>query len=68
MIIFYFEWIIIIIFIIGNMIFVYKRKHSLVVLFSLEFIVLSIFFLIVLINLSYDIFMLMVFLVFSVGH
>nr|QKX48747.1 NADH dehydrogenase subunit 4L [Linoclostis gonatias] len=52
----------------GNMIFVSKHKHLLIVLLSLEFIVLSIFFL-MMIYLSFienDMYMLMVFLVFSV--
>nr|YP_010417401.1 NADH dehydrogenase subunit 4L [Oxyodes scrobiculata]USF12099.1 NADH dehydrogenase subunit 4L [Oxyodes scrobiculata] len=57
-----------IMFIIGNMIFVLKHKHLLIVLLSLEFIVLSIFFfmLIFLNYIDYDLYMLMVFLVFSV--
>nr|YP_010968324.1 NADH dehydrogenase subunit 4L [Parapoynx fluctuosalis]WNN67135.1 NADH dehydrogenase subunit 4L [Parapoynx fluctuosalis] len=55
-------------FILGNLIFVSKYKHLLIVLLSLEFIVLSIFFffLILFCNLNYDMYMLMVFLVFSV--
>nr|YP_010309870.1 NADH dehydrogenase subunit 4L [Tethea albicostata]UMR54984.1 NADH dehydrogenase subunit 4L [Tethea albicostata] len=55
-------------FILGNMIFVSKHKHLLVVLLSLEFIVLSIFFLMLIyfIMVDYDMYMLMVFLVFSV--
>nr|UXW64196.1 NADH dehydrogenase subunit 4L [Colias erate] len=55
-------------FIIGNMIFVSKYKHLLIVLLSLEFIVLSIFFF-MLLMLSYlenELYFLMVFLVFSV--
>nr|YP_009967181.1 NADH dehydrogenase subunit 4L [Chalcidica minea]APO08599.1 NADH dehydrogenase subunit 4L [Chalcidica minea] len=58
----------IIMFILGNMIFVSKHKHLLIVLMSLEFIVLSIFFLMVIILLSIDfsMYMLMIFLVFSV--
>nr|YP_009107234.1 NADH dehydrogenase subunit 4L [Tyspanodes hypsalis]AIT99553.1 NADH dehydrogenase subunit 4L [Tyspanodes hypsalis] len=62
-------WILIIImFIVGNMIFVSKHKHLLIVLLSLEFIVLSIFFFMVLMftYIEYDMYMLMVFLVFSV--
>nr|YP_010700046.1 NADH dehydrogenase subunit 4L [Parasa lepida]WCH63179.1 NADH dehydrogenase subunit 4L [Parasa lepida] len=57
-----------IMFFIGNMIFVSKHKHLLIVLLSLEFMVLSIFFffLIYLMFVSYDKYMLMVFLVFSV--
>nr|AII02256.1 NADH dehydrogenase subunit 4L [Endrosis sarcitrella] len=59
---------IMIMFIIGNMIFVSKHKHLLIVLLSLEFIVLSIFFLLLLMLsfVEYDMYMLMVFLVFSV--
>ncbi|NP_570620.1 NADH dehydrogenase subunit 4L (mitochondrion) [Bombyx mandarina] len=55
-------------FFIGNLIFVSKNKHLLVVLLSLEFIVLSIFFffLVLLMFIDYDMYMLMVFLVFSV--
>nr|YP_010952576.1 NADH dehydrogenase subunit 4L [Theretra silhetensis]WMQ52909.1 NADH dehydrogenase subunit 4L [Theretra silhetensis] len=62
-------WIIIVVmFFIGNLIFVSKNKHLLIVLLSLEFIVLSIFFffLIYLMMIDYDMYMLMVFLVFSV--
>ncbi|YP_009183567.1 NADH dehydrogenase subunit 4L (mitochondrion) [Galleria mellonella] len=57
-----------IMFLIGNMIFVSKHKHLLIVLLSLEFIVLSIFFflLIYLSLIEMNMFMLMVFLVFSV--
>nr|YP_009050397.1 NADH dehydrogenase subunit 4L [Choaspes benjaminii]AIC37392.1 NADH dehydrogenase subunit 4L [Choaspes benjaminii] len=53
---------------IGNMIFVSKHKHLLIMLLSLEFIVLSIYFMLLL-YLSFielDMYMLMVFLVFSV--
>nr|AIZ97171.1 NADH dehydrogenase subunit 4L [Heliconius melpomene rosina] len=59
---------IIIMFFIGNMIFVSKQKHLLIVLMSLEFIVLSIFFfmLLYLMMVDYNMYMLMVFLVFSV--
>nr|QYK91754.1 NADH dehydrogenase subunit 4L [Lymantria mathura] len=55
-------------FFIGNMIFVLKHKHLLIVLLSLEFIVLVIFFfmLMFLSFIEYDLYMLMVFLVFSV--
>nr|SPP23442.1 NADH dehydrogenase subunit 4L [Graphium sarpedon] len=62
-------WLIIMImFIIGNMIFVSKHKHLLIVLLSLEFIVLSIFFfLLMFFNfLMNDMYMLMIFLLFSV--
>nr|ATD86269.1 NADH dehydrogenase subunit 4L [Euproctis cryptosticta] len=58
----------ILMFLIGNLIFVLKHKHLLVVLLSLEFIVLSIYFFL-LISLccnEYELYMLMVFLVFSV--
>nr|WHN78828.1 NADH dehydrogenase subunit 4L [Bassarona durga] len=60
--------IIIIMFMIGNMIFVSKHKHLLIVLMSLEFMVLSIFFLLLmyLVMINYNLYMLMVFLVFSV--
>nr|YP_010287633.1 NADH dehydrogenase subunit 4L [Botyodes principalis]UKT61964.1 NADH dehydrogenase subunit 4L [Botyodes principalis] len=59
---------VIIMFILGNMIFVSKHKHLLIVLLSLEFIVLSIFFFMALMfsYINYDLYMLMVFLVFSV--
>nr|YP_009743884.1 NADH dehydrogenase subunit 4L [Clanis bilineata]QIE12643.1 NADH dehydrogenase subunit 4L [Clanis bilineata] len=62
-------WIIfIIMFFIGNLIFISKNKHLLIILLSLEFIVLSIFFflLVFLMMIDYDMYMLMVFLVFSV--
>nr|ATO90163.1 NADH dehydrogenase subunit 4L [Monema flavescens] len=57
-----------IMFYVGNMIFVSKHKHLLIVMLSLEFIVLSIFFffLIYLTFINYNMYMLMVFLVFSV--
>nr|UPU95846.1 NADH dehydrogenase subunit 4L [Parachronistis sp.] len=59
---------VIIMYLLGNMIFVSKHKHLLIVLLSLEFIVLSIYFLMMMfLNLiNYDMYMLMVFLVFSV--
>nr|AIM56859.1 NADH dehydrogenase subunit 4L [Papilio polytes]USO21375.1 NADH dehydrogenase subunit 4L [Papilio polytes] len=55
-------------FIFGNMIFISKHKHLLIVLLSLEFIVLSLFFLLVvyLSYIEYDMYMLMIFLLFSV--
>nr|UEN66870.1 NADH dehydrogenase subunit 4L [Diaethria gabaza eupepla] len=62
-------WLLIfIMYFVGNMIFVSKHKHLLIVLLSLEFIVLSIFFLLViyLMMINYNMYMLMVFLVFSV--
>nr|YP_010116696.1 NADH dehydrogenase subunit 4L [Iotaphora admirabilis]QPL16804.1 NADH dehydrogenase subunit 4L [Iotaphora admirabilis] len=60
--------IIIIMFVIGNLIFVSKYKHLLIILLSLEFMVLSVFFLLLfyLLMLNYELYMLMVFLVFSV--
>lgn len=60
--------IIIVIFFIGNLIFVSKHKHLLIVLLRLEYIVLRIFFLflIYLITIEYDLYILIVFLVFSV--
>nr|WMQ52831.1 NADH dehydrogenase subunit 4L [Callambulyx tatarinovii] len=58
----------IIMFFIGNLIFISKNKHLLIILLSLEFIVLSVFFfmLVFLMMIEYDMYMLMVFLVFSV--
>nr|YP_010004128.1 NADH dehydrogenase subunit 4L [Prioneris clemanthe]QNR01234.1 NADH dehydrogenase subunit 4L [Prioneris clemanthe] len=55
-------------FFMGNMIFVSKHKHLLIVLLSLEFIVLSIYFFMMyyFLMMSYDMYMLMIFLVFSV--
>nr|ADO60381.1 NADH dehydrogenase subunit 4L [Sericinus montela] len=60
--------VILIMFILGNMIFVSKHKHLLITLLSLEFIVLSIFFFFVLfLNfIEFDMYMLMIFLLFSV--
>nr|YP_009453525.1 NADH dehydrogenase subunit 4L [Ectropis obliqua]ARR28325.1 NADH dehydrogenase subunit 4L [Ectropis obliqua] len=60
--------IIIFMFIIGNLIFVSKYKHLLIILLSLEFMVLSVFFLFLsyLLMLNYEMYMLMVFLVFTV--
>nr|YP_009709562.1 NADH dehydrogenase subunit 4L [Sinna extrema]QEX51410.1 NADH dehydrogenase subunit 4L [Sinna extrema] len=63
------SWIIcFIMYIVGNLIFISKHKHLLIVLLSLEFIVLSIFFfmLIFLSYIDYELYMLMEFLVFSV--
>nr|YP_009364910.1 NADH dehydrogenase subunit 4L [Burara striata]ARJ31580.1 NADH dehydrogenase subunit 4L [Burara striata] len=56
------------IFMIGNMIFVSKHKHLLIMLLSLEFMVLGIYFLMMLYFsfIEFDMYMLMVFLVFSV--
>nr|QTZ20310.1 NADH dehydrogenase subunit 4L [Spodoptera picta] len=62
-------WVVfILMFVVGNLIFVFKYKHLLIVLLSLEFIVLSIFFFLLtyLIFVEYDMYMLMLFLVFSV--
>nr|YP_010326120.1 NADH dehydrogenase subunit 4L [Pareuchaetes insulata]UNP49244.1 NADH dehydrogenase subunit 4L [Pareuchaetes insulata] len=62
-------WLIfIMMFIVGNLIFVLKHKHLLIVLLSLEFIVLSMFFFLMmyLSFIDYDMYMLMIFLVFSV--
>nr|YP_010564379.1 NADH dehydrogenase subunit 4L [Xestia dilatata]UYX62402.1 NADH dehydrogenase subunit 4L [Xestia dilatata] len=62
-------WIIfILMFILGNLIFISKHKHLLIILLSLEFIVLSMFFFLLfyLKSIDYDMYMLMVFLVFSV--
>nr|WDQ44549.1 NADH dehydrogenase subunit 4L [Parnassius apollo] len=61
-------FIIFIMFICGNMIFVSKHKHLLIVLLSLEFIVLSVFFLmmIYLNYIEYEMYMLMIFLLFTV--
>nr|YP_010729847.1 NADH dehydrogenase subunit 4L [Parnassius charltonius]WEF74705.1 NADH dehydrogenase subunit 4L [Parnassius charltonius] len=61
-------FIIFIMFLCGNMIFVSKHKHLLIVLLSLEFIVLSVFFLmmIYLSYIEYNMYMLMIFLLFTV--
>lgn len=68
MIIFNILIVVFIIFLIGNIIFVSKHKHLLIVLLRLEFIVLRIFFflLIYLRLIEINIFILIVFLVFSV--
>lgn len=60
--------IVIFIFVIGNLIFVSKHKHLLIILLSLEFIVLRIFLFILLTlrYINYNIYILMVFLVFAV--
>nr|YP_010620354.1 NADH dehydrogenase subunit 4L [Ethope himachala]WAX37330.1 NADH dehydrogenase subunit 4L [Ethope himachala] len=60
--------VIFIMFMFGNMIFVSNRKHLLIVLMSLEFIVLSVyfFFMLYLNMIDYNLYMLMIFLVFSV--
>uniref|UniRef100_UPI00315D69FA NADH dehydrogenase subunit 4L n=1 Tax=Synanthedon bicingulata TaxID=3138307 RepID=UPI00315D69FA len=61
-------FIIIILFFTGNMIFVSKHKHLLIVLLSLEFIVLGLFFFLMIYFIMFvsDMYMLMLFLVFSV--
>lgn len=61
-------YVIFMIFLIGNLIFVSKRKHLLIMLISLEFIVLRIYFLIILylILINNNIYLLIVFLVLSV--
>lgn len=69
MIIFINIWLVFLfIYIIGNLIFVSKHKHLLIVLLRLEFIVLRIFFFLLLILnfIENDIYILIVFLVFSV--
>lgn len=60
--------VILVIYLVGNIIFVSKHKHLLIVLLSLEFIVLRIFFFIILylIIINNNIYILIVFLVFSV--
>lgn len=60
--------IVLVIFLFGNIIFVGKHKHLLIVLIRLEFIVLRVFFSIMLYLsiVEYNIYILMVFLVFSV--
>nr|YP_009144412.1 NADH dehydrogenase subunit 4L [Papilio glaucus]AKJ25893.1 NADH dehydrogenase subunit 4L [Papilio glaucus] len=61
-------FIVMLMFILGNMIFISKHKHLLIVLLSLEFIVLSIFFMMLIFfsYIEYDMYMLMIFLLFSV--
>nr|YP_009240869.1 NADH dehydrogenase subunit 4L [Pseudargyria interruptella]AJZ71899.1 NADH dehydrogenase subunit 4L [Pseudargyria interruptella] len=68
MIIYNMSFMLFIMFMLGNMIFVSKHKHLLIVLLSLEFMVLSVFLmmLMMLIYIEWDMYMLMVFLVFSV--
>nr|YP_009499402.1 NADH dehydrogenase subunit 4L [Ganisa cyanogrisea]AWT58433.1 NADH dehydrogenase subunit 4L [Ganisa cyanogrisea] len=68
MTIIYMMFVFLFMYIIGNLIFVSKHKHLLIVLLSLEFIVLSLFFIMMvyLSFINYDLYMLMVFLVFSV--
>lgn len=60
--------VILFIYIVGNLIFVSKQKHLLIILLSLEFIVLRIFFILLLyLNcIENNIYILIVFLVFSV--
>nr|YP_010274822.1 NADH dehydrogenase subunit 4L [Capila translucida]UJV31515.1 NADH dehydrogenase subunit 4L [Capila translucida] len=61
-------FIIFIMFLIGNIIFVSKHKHLLIMLLSLEFIILIVYLLMVfyLNYIEFEMYMLMVFLVFSV--
>nr|YP_005088743.1 NADH dehydrogenase subunit 4L [Ctenoptilum vasava]AEB71608.1 NADH dehydrogenase subunit 4L [Ctenoptilum vasava] len=60
--------IIFIMFLVGNMIFISKHKHLLIMLLSLEFIILSIYLMLMLYLkfIEFEMYMLMVFLVFSV--
>nr|YP_009092111.1 NADH dehydrogenase subunit 4L [Anthocharis bambusarum]AGG40679.1 NADH dehydrogenase subunit 4L [Anthocharis bambusarum] len=62
------KFLIMFMFFLGNMIFVSKHKHLLIVLLSLEFIVLSVYMLMIIyfLMMNYNMYMLMVFLVFSV--
>nr|YP_007627092.1 NADH dehydrogenase subunit 4L [Cupido argiades]AGE31678.1 NADH dehydrogenase subunit 4L [Cupido argiades] len=64
----YMIFIIMFMFMIGNMIFVSKKKHLLIMLMSLEFIVLSLYFLLMLylMNIMFNMYMLMIFLVLTV--
>lgn len=64
----YLNLIFIFIFIIGNMIFVSKYKHLLITLLRLEFIVLIIFYFLLffLLNVDYNLYFIIIFLVFSV--
>nr|SSW94144.1 NADH dehydrogenase subunit 4L [Hypermnestra helios maxima] len=68
MMIFNMWFIIFVMYLCGNMIFISKHKHLLIVLLSLEFIVLSVFFLmmIYLNYIEYEMYMLMIFLLFTV--
>nr|SPP23468.1 NADH dehydrogenase subunit 4L [Atrophaneura dixoni] len=68
MMIFNMMLVVLIMYMIGNMIFVSKHKHLLIVLLSLEFIVLSIFLMMMMVFnfIENDKYMLMVFLLFSV--
>nr|YP_004857897.1 NADH dehydrogenase subunit 4L [Cigaritis takanonis]ADN43215.1 NADH dehydrogenase subunit 4L [Cigaritis takanonis] len=61
-------FIIFMMYLIGNMVFVSKHKHLLIVLMSLEFIVLSMFFMMLfyLNTINYNMYMLMIFLVLTV--
>nr|YP_009825447.1 NADH dehydrogenase subunit 4L [Rachelia extrusa]QIU83262.1 NADH dehydrogenase subunit 4L [Rachelia extrusa] len=61
-------WMIFFMFLVGNLIYVSKHKHLLIMLLSLEFIVLSIYMLMVfyLSLIEFDMYMLMMFLVFTV--
>nr|YP_003735165.1 NADH dehydrogenase subunit 4L [Spilonota lechriaspis]ADI51567.1 NADH dehydrogenase subunit 4L [Spilonota lechriaspis] len=55
-------------FVVGNLIFISKHKHLLIILLSLEFMVLSIylFMMMMMSYMHYNMYMLMVFLVFAV--
>lgn len=61
-------YVIFVIFLVGNIIFISKRKHLLIILIRLEFIVLRIYFLIIiyLIIINNNIYLLIVFLVLTV--
>nr|YP_010597230.1 NADH dehydrogenase subunit 4L [Polyommatus amorata]WAK98815.1 NADH dehydrogenase subunit 4L [Polyommatus amorata] len=64
----YVIFIMVFMFLIGNMIFVSKKKHLLIMLMSLEFIVLILYFLLMLylMNIMFNMYMLMIFLVLTV--
>lgn len=64
----YIIFIVMFIFLIGNIIFVSKKKHLLIILIRLEFIVLSLYFLLMLylINIIFNIYILIIFLVLTV--
>nr|YP_009468721.1 NADH dehydrogenase subunit 4L [Euzophera pyriella]AVA29544.1 NADH dehydrogenase subunit 4L [Euzophera pyriella] len=62
------SFVVLMMYVVGNLIFSSKQKHLLIILLSLEFIVLSLFFLMLLYLscLDNNMYMLMVYLVFSV--
>nr|QFI35725.1 NADH dehydrogenase subunit 4L [Cressida cressida] len=68
MMIFNMMLVVMVMYLLGNIIFVSKYKHLLIVLLSLEFIVLSIyFFMMILFNfIEYEMYMMVIFLLFSV--